>query len=204
MPIITLAITGASGSIYGLRLLEQLIAAQCTVYLLISAPARIVLETELGVILPTTSTEIQTFLANRYQAQPQQLHVFELNQWTAAPASGSAKIQAMVVCPCSGGTLSAIASGLSRSLIERAAEVTLKEQRKLILVTRETPLSVIHLENMLRLARLGCVILPASPGFYYQPQRIEQLVDFIVARILDQLDIPHNLLPRWGADVQIT
>ncbi|MEZ5672061.1 MAG: flavin prenyltransferase UbiX [Thiotrichaceae bacterium] len=203
MPIITLAITGASGSIYGLRLLEQLITTQCTVYLLISAPARIVLETELGVILPTTATEIQTFLAHRYQAQPQQLHVFELNQWSAAPASGSAKIQAMVVCPCSGGTLSAIASGLSRSLIERAAEVTLKEQRKLILVTRETPLSVIHLENMLRLARLGCVILPASPGFYYQPQRIEQLVDFIVARILDQLDIPHNLLPRWGEDVQI-
>jgi 4-hydroxy-3-polyprenylbenzoate decarboxylase len=202
MSTITLAITGASGSIYGLRLLEQLIAAQCTVYLLISTPAKIVLETELGLTLPTESTQIQHFLVTRYQARPQQLYVFDLNQWTAPPASGSAKIQAMVVCPCSGGTLGAIASGLSRSLIERAAEVMLKEHRKLILVTRETPLSVIHLENMLRLARLGCVILPASPGFYYQPQQIEQLVDFIVARILDQLDIPHTLLPRWGDDAQ--
>lgn len=196
--------TGASGSIYGLRLLEQLIAAQCTVYLLISTPAKIVLETELGLTLPTESTQIQHFLATRYQARPQQLYVFDLNQWTAPPASGSAKIQAMVVCPCSGGTLGAIASGLSRSLIERAAEVMLKEHRKLILVTRETPLSIIQLENMLRLARLGCVILPASPGFYYQPQHIEQLVDFIVARILDQLDIPHTLLPRWGEDAQVT
>jgi len=201
-PAITLAITGASGAIYGLHLLEQLVAAERTVYLLISNPAKVVLATELDVILPMESSQIQTFLATRYQSQPKQLQVFDLNQWTAPPASGSAKVQAMVVCPCSGGTLSAIANGLSRSLIERAAEVMLKEQRKLILVTRETPLSVIHLENMLRLARLGCVILPASPGFYYQPQRIEQLVDFIVARILDQLDIPHNLLPRWGDDEQ--
>ncbi len=197
---ITLAITGASGAIYSLRLLEQLVAAQRTVYLLISNPAKIVLETELELTLPAAALQIQVLLTARYHAQPQQLQVFELNQWTAPPASGSAKVHAMVVCPCSGGTLSAIANGLSRSLIERAAEVMLKEQRKLILVTRETPLSVIHLENMLRLARLGCVILPASPGFYYRPQQIDQLVDFIVARILDQLDIPHNLLPRWGAD----
>lgn len=199
---ITLAITGASGAVYGLRLLEQLIAAQRTVYVLMSQPARIVLETELGMVLPQNIAEMQHFLATRYQAQPKQLHVFDLNQWTAPPASGSAKIQAMVICPCSGGTLGAIASGLSRSLIERAAEVTLKERRKLILVTRETPLSVIHLENMLRLARMGCIILPASPGFYYRPQQIDDLVNFIVARVLDQLDIPHALIPRWGCDAE--
>lgn len=199
---ITLAITGASGAIYGLRLLEQLLIAQRSVYLLMSQPARIVLETELGVVLPQNIAEMQHVLATRYHAQPRQLHVFDLNQWTAPPASGSAKIQAMVICPCSGGTLGALASGLSRSLIERAAEVTLKERRKLILVTRETPLSVIHLENMLRLARIGCVILPASPGFYYRPQQIGDLVDFIVARVLDQLEISHTLIPRWGCDFE--
>jgi 4-hydroxy-3-polyprenylbenzoate decarboxylase len=199
---ITLAITGASGAIYGLRLLEQLLIAQRTVYLLLSQPARIVLETELALSLPKEIIEIQAFLATRYHAQPKQLHVFDLNQWTAPPASGSAKIQAMVICPCSGGTLGALASGLSRSLIERAAEVALKERRKLILVTRETPLSVIHLENMLRLSRMGCVILPASPGFYYRPQHIDDLVNFIVARILDQLEIAHDLIPRWGSDAE--
>jgi 4-hydroxy-3-polyprenylbenzoate decarboxylase len=199
---ITLAITGASGAIYGLRLLEQLLIAQRTVYLLLSQPARIVLETELALSLPKEIVEIQAFLATRYHAQPKQLHVFDLNQWTAPPASGSAKIQAMVICPCSGGTLGALASGLSRSLIERAAEVALKERRKLILVTRETPLSVIHLENMLRLSRMGCVILPASPGFYYRPQHIDDLVNFIVARILDQLEIAHDLIPRWGSDAE--
>lgn len=199
---ITLAITGASGAIYGLRLLEQLIAAQRMVYVLMSQPARIVLETELGVVLPQNIAEMQHVLITRYCAQPKQLHVFDLNQWTAPPASGSAQIQAMVICPCSGGTLGAIASGLSRSLIERAAEVTLKERRKLILVTRETPLSVIHLENMLRLARMGCIILPASPGFYYRPQQIDDLVNFIVARVLDQLEIPHDLIPRWGNDAE--
>ena len=112
--------------------------------------------------------------------------------------SGSALAQAMVVCPCTTGTLAAIANGNSDNLLERAADVTLKERRKLILAVRETPLSVIHLENMLRLARSGAVILPANPGFYYRPATVAELVDFIVARILDQLEIPHALLPRWG------
>lgn len=153
--MITLAMTGASGAAYGLRLLEQLIVAQQGVYLLVSAPAQIVINMETDLKLPSRPTEMQALLSERYQAAPGQLQVFGREQWTAPIASGSAVPKAMVVCPCSSGTLAAIASGLSRNLIERAADVVLKEQRKLILVHRETPLSVIHLENMLRLAKLG-------------------------------------------------
>jgi len=196
--MITLAMTGASGAAYGLRLLEQLIVAQQQVYLVISAPAQIVINLETDVKLASRPTEIQTLLSKRYQAAPEQLQVFGREQWTAPIASGSAVPKAMVVCPCSSGTLAAIASGLSRNLIERAADVVLKEQRKLILVHRETPLSVIHLENMLRLAKLGALILPANPGFYHHPQSLSDLIDFIVARILDHLEIKHTLLPAWG------
>jgi flavin prenyltransferase len=141
---------------------------------------------------------MQAFLSERYQAAPGQLHVFGREDWTAPIASGSAVPRAMVVCPCTSGTLAAIASGLSRNLIERSADVVLKEQRKLILVHRETPLSVIHLENMLRLAKLGALMLPANPGFYHRPTCVSDLVDFIVARVLDHLEIAHSLLPRWG------
>jgi len=196
--MITLAMTGASGAAYGLRLLEQLIVAQQQIYLVVSAPAQIVINMETDIKLTSRPTEMQALLSERYQAAPGQLQVFGREQWTAPIASGSAVPKAMVVCPCSSGTLAAIASGLSRNLIERAADVVLKEQRKLILVHRETPLSVIHLENMLRLAKLGALILPANPGFYHNPQRLSDLVDFMVARILDHLDIEHTLTPAWG------
>ncbi|RKZ37538.1 MAG: aromatic acid decarboxylase [Gammaproteobacteria bacterium] len=198
MATITLAITGASGAAYGLRLLEQLLMAKQTVYLLVSAPAQIVISMETNLKLSSHPATMQTILSERYHAAPGQLHVLGREQWMAPIASGSAVPQAMVICPCSSGTLAAIANGLSRSLIERAADVILKEQRKLILVHRETPLSVIHLENMLRLAKMGALILPASPGFYHHPQSVNDIVDFIVARVLDHLAIAHHLLPPWG------
>jgi 4-hydroxy-3-polyprenylbenzoate decarboxylase len=124
--------------------------------------------------------------------------VFDDNDRGAAPASGSARTSGMVVCPCSMGTVSAIAHGTSRSLVERAADVALKERRQLILVPREAPFSSIHLENMLKLSNLGAVILPAAPGFYHQPQSVDDLIDFVVARILNLLNIPQDMLPRWG------
>jgi 4-hydroxy-3-polyprenylbenzoate decarboxylase len=200
-PTITVAITGASGVVYGLRLLEQLIAAKQTIYLLISAPAQMVIQMETDLKLPSHPSAIQTLLTEHYQAAPGQLQVFGRQQWLAPIASGSAVSQAMVICPCTSGTLAAIANGLSRSLIERAADVILKEQRQLILVHRETPLSVIHLENLLRLAKLGAVILPANPGFYHRPTQINELIDFIVARILDHLGIEHTLISPWGKEL---
>jgi len=177
---ITLAMTGASGAAYGLRLLEQLIVAKQTVYLLVSAPAQMVIHQETDLKLSSRPTAMQSFLSERYQATPGQLKVFGREEWTAPLASGSAVPRAMVVCPCTSGTLAAIANGFSRNLIDRAADVVLKERRKLILVHRETPLSVIHLENMLRLTKLGTVILPANPGFYHHPNSVSDLVDFIV------------------------
>ncbi|MCK5720295.1 MAG: UbiX family flavin prenyltransferase [Thiomargarita sp.] len=195
---ITLAITGASGAAYGLRLLEQLLFAKQEVFLLISEPAKVVIAMETDLQLPTDVKMIQTYLSKHYQASCGQLRVFGQTEWTAPIASGSAVSQAMVICPCSSATLAAIAHGLSRGLIERAADVMLKEQAKLILVHRETPLSVIHLENMLRLAKIGALILPASPGFYNNPHSIEDIIDFIVARVLNHLNISHNLLPTWG------
>lgn len=195
---ITLIMTGASGAQYGLRLLEQLIKHGHKVYLLVSRPALLVINTETAIKLPGRMQEAQQVLAELYQAEAGQLQVFEREQWMAPIASGSAVADATVVCPCTTGTLSAIACGSSRTLIERAADVTLKERKKLILVIRETPFSEIHLENMLKLARMGAVIMPANPGFYHRPATIDELIDFMVARILDHLDIEHELLPRWG------
>ncbi len=195
---IILAMTGASGAAYGLRLLEQLLMAGRRVYLMVSQPGRIVLSTESGLSVPSRPSDMERFFAERYGAEPGQLHVFGKEQWTAPVASGSSTPDAMVVCPCTTATLSALACGASKNLIERAGDVVIKENRRLILVVRETPLSAIHLENMLRLARLGVVILPANPGFYHSPERVEDLVDFVVARVLDQLHIGHALLPRWG------
>lgn len=197
---IALAMTGASGAAYGLRLLECLLQAGEQIYLMVSAPGQVVVAMETDLKLPGRPDEIQGLLSAHYGAKPGQLRVFGKDQWTAPVASGSNAPRAMVVCPCTSGTLSAIAHGASNSLLERAADVMIKEQRKLILVPREMPLSVIHLENMLSLARLGVVMLPANPGFYYRPQRVEDLVDFVVARILDHLDIEHTLLPRWGEE----
>ena len=198
---VTLIMTGASGAQYGLRLLECLLKAECKVYLLLSRPAQVVINMETEHRLPGRASEIQAYFNALYAAKPQQLQVFEREQWTAPIASGSGVAGATVVCPCTTGTLSAIACGSSRNLIERAADVALKERKKLILVVRETPFSEIHLENMLKLARMGVIIMPANPGFYQRPQTLQELVDFMVARILDHLDIPQTLLPRWGEPV---
>lgn len=199
---VTLALTGASGAPYGLRLLECLVKANYHVYLLISPAAQMVLATESDVKISSRPTEVQQFFTSLYNAAPNQIKSFGKDQWMAPIASGSNTASAMVVCPCSAGTLSAIACGNSDNLIERAADVMIKEQRKLILVPREMPLSVIHLENMLKLARIGVTIMPANPGFYHSPKNISDLVDFVVARILDQLHIPHTLIPRWGVEAE--
>ncbi len=195
---ITLAMTGASGAIYGLRLLEQLLIAGKTVHFLLSNPARLVIKMELDLSLPSHHQDLKTWFVQRYAIDAHQLHVHGLEQWTAPIASGSAISRAMVICPCTSGTLASIANGLSRNLIERAADVSLKERKQLILVHRETPLSPIHLQNMLTLSQAGAVILPASPAFYNQPQTIQDVIDTIIARILDHLNVDHRLLPRWG------
>lgn len=199
---VTLAITGASGAQYALRLLQALVEADHQVMVMVSKAAQMVIATETDLPLPAKPREQQRFLTAWSGAEEGQILVFGREQWTAPVASGSGAPSQMVVCPCSTGTLSAIACGASNNLIERAADVALKEGRKLVLVPREAPYSAIHLENMLKLARLGAVILPASPGFYHRPETVEDMVDFVVARILGQLGIEHTLLPRWGENVQ--
>jgi 4-hydroxy-3-polyprenylbenzoate decarboxylase len=197
---IALGVTGASGASYALRLLECLIAAEVRVYLMISQPGQVVISMETDLKLPGRPAEIRRFLTEHYRAGKGQLEVFGREQWTAPVASGSSTPDAMVICPCTTGTLAAVACGVSRSLLERAADVVLKERKELILVVRETPLSEIHLKNMLKLARAGATIMPANPGFYHRPVRIEALIDFIVARILDHVGIEHQLLPQWGSE----
>lgn len=197
---IALAITGASGSSYGLRLLQCLIESGARVYLMVSQAGQVVLKTEADIGFPACPADAERYFTERFKARPGQLRVFGHRQWTAPVASGTNPPDAMVVCPCTTGTLATIASGICRDLIDRAADVVLKEQRKLILVVRETPFSTIHLENMLRLARVGALIMPANPGFYFNPQTIDELVDFMVARVLDHLGIPHGLIQRWGRD----
>jgi 4-hydroxy-3-polyprenylbenzoate decarboxylase len=196
---ICLALTGASGMPYGIRLLECLLEAGCRVQLLYSQVAQIVAKQEMNLDLPARAKEAQTYFRECYSTSPGQLEVYGREEWFAPVASGSNPPDAMVVCPCTMGTLASIAQGLASNLIERAADVVLKEGRKLVLVPRETPFSAIHLENMLRLSRAGAVILPPNPGFYHHPQSVEDMVDFVVARILDQLAVPHTLMPRWGA-----
>lgn len=195
---ITLAMTGASGAAYGLRLLECLLAARCRVYFLISDAARTVVRMETGIDLPSGVEALEAFLAARYHAQSGQLRVFGSMDWLAPPASGTGGKIPMVVCPASGGAISAMATGASTNLIQRSADVAIKEKRPLIVVPREMPASAIHLENQLKLARLGATIMPASPGFYQNPRSVDDIIDFVVARILDQLDIHHSLLARWG------
>ncbi|MCW8886491.1 MAG: UbiX family flavin prenyltransferase [Motiliproteus sp.] len=195
---ITVALTGASGAQYGLRLIQCLVAARCQVFVLISKAAQVVVATETEHKIPADSSKAEQFLTDLYQAEPGQIQVFSREQWFAPVASGSSSPAATVVCPCSTGSLSAFACGASDNLIERAVDVALKERRPLILVPRETPYSEIHLENMLKLTRMGAVVIPASPGFYHQPKAIEDLIDFVVARVLDQLGIDQTLMPRWG------
>lgn len=194
LPIV-FAITGASGAPYAIRLLEQLIVARRRLQLVVSSHGLRLLRTESDV----GSVEA---LRDRVGASGWDKFVtlFDDGDRGAAPASGSALNAGMVICPCSMGTLSAIAVGASRSLVERAADVALKERRRLVLVPRESPLSAIHLENMLRVTRAGAVVLPASPGFYNRPGSVDDLVDFVVARILDQLGVAHALTKRWGGD----
>jgi len=195
---VTLAITGASGVQYGLRLLQCLVELDAQVLLMVSKAAQVVIATETDLRLPGAPDAMETFLSELFNAREGQIKVYGREQWMAPVASGSGAPSAMVVCPCSTGTLSAIACGASNNLIERAADVALKERRQLLLVPREAPYSEIHLEHMLKLARMGAVIVPASPGFYQKPQSVEEMVDFIVARLLSQLGYEQTLLPRWG------
>ena len=196
---ITVAFTGASGMAYGLRLLECLLGAGERVWLLYSQAAHLVAKQELDLTLPPRAADAERLFAERYAAAPGQLKAFGRDDWFAPVASGSNPGDAMAICPCSMGTLGAVAQGLADNLIERAADVMLKERKTLVLVPRETPLSAIHLENMLRLTRAGAVVLPANPGFYHRPQRVEDVVDFVVARVLDQLGVEHALTSRWGS-----
>lgn len=198
---ICLALTGASGMPYGLRLLECLLTAGCKVQLLYSQASQIVARQELDFELPSRPADAKSALLSRFPTiSPENLTVFGREEWFAPVASGSNPPDAMIICPCSMGTLAAIAQGLADNLIERAADVVMKEGRKLVLVPRETPFSVIHLENMLRLSRAGVVILPPSPGFYHHPQSVQDIVDFVVARALDQVDVTHKLMQRWGEE----
>jgi 4-hydroxy-3-polyprenylbenzoate decarboxylase len=195
---VCLAFTGASGMPYGIRLLECLLDAGCHVQLLYSQVAQVVARQEMGLELPARAQEAAEHFRATYASLPGTLDVYGREEWFAPVASGSNPPDAMVVCPCTMGTLAAIAQGLASSLIERAADVVLKEKRTLILVPRETPFSSIHLENMLRLAQAGAVILPPNPGFYNHPQTVQEVIDFVVARILDHLAVPHALMKRWG------
>lgn len=197
---ITLAFTGASGAPYGLRLLECLIKAEYKVFLLVSSAARVVLATEEDLKLPANPDKMQQALVEYLDCKPEYLQVCGKEDWFSPVASGSAAPKQMVVCPCSTGSVAAIAHGMSDNLIERAADVVLKERGQLLLVVRETPFSTLHLENMHKLSQMGATIMPAAPGFYHQPQSIDDLVDFMVARILDHLKVEQGLVPRWGYD----
>lgn len=195
---IIIAITGASGGAYGLRLIQRLANARTAMHVLLSDAARVVLQQECDLSLPASREHHAAALADRLKVDPEQLRCPELNDWFSPAASGSSGIRRMVIVPCSMGTLGRIAGGMSDNLIERAADVILKERRQLILVPRETPLSSIHLENMLKLARMGTTMIPAMPGFYHRPESVEALVDFVVDRIIDQLQLANPEARRWG------
>ena len=225
---LVVAMTGASGSVYAIRLVEVLIAAGRTVHLTISPAAVEVFKRELGLSLNLDQFDMQQILPRYDQIEHDEKlkmlkpsgmagyaasSVFSDSEiftgkviyhhyrdYSAGIASGSFMTDGMVICPCSMGTLASVATGMSQNLIHRAADVHLKERRKLIVVPRETPLSIIALDNMKRLAEAGGIILPAMPGFYHDPKSIPDLVDFIVARICDQLGVQHELMSRWGED----
>ena len=195
---ITLAITGASGSAYALRLIECLVAANFQIYLLCSSAAKVVFDTEVGLKIPSSPDAASQFFIEKFNAKPEQIILFGKEQWFSPVASGSAAPKLMIVCPCSTGTLAAISQGMSDNLIERAADVVIKERGQLILVPRETPYSTIHLQNMLSLSQMGVTIMPASPGFYHNPESINDLIDFMVGRMLDHIGIDQTIMPRWG------
>ncbi len=201
MKVVTLALTGASGAQYGLCLLEQLVKQNINVYLLLSNAAKEVLRLECDIELPEGNDQIASFLSQLVKNEkPELIQVFSRVEWTSPVASGSNAPEAMIVCPCSSGTLSAVANGASNNLIERAADVMIKEKRQLIMVHREMPISPIHIDNMQKLASLGVTIMPASPGFYHKPQSVQSMIEFVVARVLDHLRISHDLVKRWGED----
>ncbi len=197
---LTLAVTGASGAVYALRLIEVCLQKRIRIQFITSQPGQIVIGMETALKLTGSPQKMRQQLADYFDADAELIDVYSKDQWTAPPASGSSVADAMVVVPCSMGSLASIAAGTSENLIHRAADVAIKERRTLILVPREAPFSGIHLENMLRLARLGVVILPPNPAFYQGVESIDDLVDFVVARILDQLGVDNNLSPRWGID----
>ncbi len=198
-PNIAFAITGASGIQYGIRLLECLLAAGCHVNMMYSDSARIVALEEMELLLSENRSETLSVFEKRFNVQPGQLRIYGIQDWFSPLASGSNPPDAYVICPCSMASVAKIAAGLSDDLITRVADVVLKERRKLVLVPRESPFSPIHLENLLRLSQAGAVILPPSPGFYHRPTQISDLIDFVVARILDQLGVQHSLMRRWGS-----
>ncbi len=196
---LVLALTGASGAPYGVRLLEVLLRLGRTVHLTLSPAAVEVMERELGRSVRLDHFELGDLLAGAADGLPGRVEYHHYRNFQAGIASGSFLTGGMVICPCSMGTAAAVAHGLSQNLIHRAADVHLKERRKLILVPRETPLSVIQLRNLTACAEAGAVILPAMPAFYTRPRTLEDQVDFIVGRVCDQLGIEHQLLQRWGA-----
>jgi len=198
---VTVALTGASGIQYGLRLIECLIQANCRVYVLMSKPAKVVMGMDTDQPVPSKTADVQKDFSQRYGAKEGQLFAFGQEQWTSPIASGSGSPDAMVICPCTTGTLAAVAAGNCNNLLERAADVVIKERRTLIVMPREMPFSTIHLENMLRLATAGAVIMPPNPAFYNLPKTIDELIDFVVARVLDQLDVEQSLMPNWGSEV---
>ncbi|MFD1100166.1 flavin prenyltransferase UbiX [Shewanella litorisediminis] len=195
---ISLAWTGASGAPYGLKLLQCLLEADYRVFLMISSAARVVFATEEGLKLSADGAKAEAQIRGFIGCEAGELVVLGKDEWFSPPASGSAAPKQMVICPCSTGTLAAVATGMSNNLLERAADVVLKERGQLILVPRETPFNAIHLEHMLKLTQLGAVIMPAAPGFYHHPKSVQDLVDFLVARILDHLGVAHSLTRRWG------
>lgn len=198
MKTITLAFTGASGLPYGMRLLTCLLQGGHRVNLVYSQAAQIVASQEMDLVLPNRPQDAARALAAQLGAHAGELRVYGIQDWNAPMASGSNPGDAMVVCPCTMGTLGKIAAGIGDDLITRAADVMLKERRTLILAPREMPLSAIHLENMLRLAHAGAVIMPPNPGFYHHPASVQDMVDFVVARVLDHLGVAHTLMARWG------
>lgn len=195
-----LAITGASGGVYGLRVAEELLRSGARVSVLITAAGFAVLREECGLEWGGTAAEVQGQLRRHLGEGGERLAYYAENDFFAPIASGSAAPDAMLVVPCSMGTLSRISSGNSGNLLERAADVMLKEGRPLVLVPRETPLNAIHLEHMLKLSRLGVRIVPAMPGFYHRPQTMEDLVDFVAGKVLDAVQVEHTLFKRWGGE----
>jgi 4-hydroxy-3-polyprenylbenzoate decarboxylase len=198
MATYTIAITGASGALYAYRLLQVLVKAGHSIYLSISGDGLTILNDEANLLLKGSETDIQYAFEKHFGAKKGQIAYFDEDNMYAPIASGSARVDAMVVIPCSMKALASLANGFASNLIERAADVMMKEKRPLIIVPRETPLSTIHLRNMLRLAEVGCRIIPAMPAFYHRPKEISDLVDFLVGRVLDNLGIENDLSPRWG------